>query len=84
MKINLASHCSANCEYIMGRSYQLWEGQISIQLIKERFWTGYWKGIDPAALPIHCPISPGKNLLTSWYNKFIPFNREVAKNQRTR
>jgi len=37
MKINLDSNCSAESEYIMDRSFQLWKGQTYIQFIKERF-----------------------------------------------
>lgn len=44
MKINLGSNCSAESEYITDRSYQLREGQICIQLIKERFLYRLWEG----------------------------------------
>lgn len=51
MKINLDSNCSAESECITDRSYQLGEGQICIQLIKERLYTGYGKGIHSAVVP---------------------------------
>lgn len=61
MKINLDSNCSAESECVTDRSYQLGEGQICIQLIKERFYTGYGKGIHSAVVPIRFPISLGEN-----------------------
>lgn len=62
MKINLDSACSAGPEYIVDRSYQLWEGQICIQLIKD-FTQVMGRG---PILQLYFPLALGENLLLSY------------------
>ena len=85
MKINSDSNYSAESEYITGRGYQLWEGQICIQLIKERFYTGYGRvsvlQLYPYAFPFHCGRIYWQHSTINSYHSIekLQGNRELDK-----